>query len=423
MAGWTASWRAALRIARREAARHKGRSLLVAATLALPAFGVAAGSTLTASSTLTTAERTTRVLGAGDAWMTGPQGVPLYQSTGLAPDSGGQAALEAAASGAQPQDASQMSLQQSYAIRQQVLPNAQYLPERLADGTEFAGPGGYSFLGYYRFAADRPAAAGIFDPLSGRLPRRPGEIALTAAAARQLGATLGSTVTLQGRAAADGRPHPFTVVGTFAEPDATADTAALAVPAAAPAVGAKTTGSLVIQPGGISWAQVQALDRGGWVTASRRVVLDPPPAAQVPYDRLQARAATRFLVSGVPGAADSAVIYGAIVAIAVTLALLEVVLLAGPAFAVGAKRRQREYALVGAIGADRPRLRRLVLAEGLVLGTAGAALGAGLGVAAGAAPCRCSPASTTRSPAPCACRCRWWPARPCSRCCSAWPPR
>ena len=69
---------------------------------------------------------------------------------------------------------------------------------------------------------------------------------------------------------------------------------------------------------------------------------------------------------------------------AVGLAILEVVLLAGAAFAVGARRQRRDLALVSAGGGDgAPGRGGVVLAGGLVLGLAGAVVGvvAGVGVA------------------------------------------
>ncbi|WP_328824150.1 FtsX-like permease family protein [Verrucosispora sioxanthis] len=64
------------------------------------------------------------------------------------------------------------------------------------------------------------------------------------------------------------------------------------------------------------------------------------------------------------------------------LGLLEVVLLVGPAFAVGVRRRRRELALVAVAGGDAVQLRRVVLADGVVLGGVGAVTGIALGVAA-----------------------------------------
>src|SRR5439155_1230481 len=67
------------------------------------------------------------------------------------------------------------------------------------------------------------------------------------------------------------------------------------------------------------------------------------------------------------------------------LAMLEIVLLAGPAFAVGARRRQRELALISASGAAPAQVRRIVLADGVVLGSLAAVTGVVLGVLVAAA--------------------------------------
>ncbi len=67
------------------------------------------------------------------------------------------------------------------------------------------------------------------------------------------------------------------------------------------------------------------------------------------------------------------------------MALIEVVLLAGPAFAVGARRQSRNLALLAASGGTPRQARRVVLASGLVLGSLGAALGVLLGIGVAAA--------------------------------------
>lgn len=63
------------------------------------------------------------------------------------------------------------------------------------------------------------------------------------------------------------------------------------------------------------------------------------------------------------------------------LAALQIVLLAGPAFAVGARRRQRDLALVAAGGGTPAQLRRIVLADGVVLGALATVAGLAAGVA------------------------------------------
>ncbi len=63
------------------------------------------------------------------------------------------------------------------------------------------------------------------------------------------------------------------------------------------------------------------------------------------------------------------------------LGLLEVVLLAGTAFAVGARRQVHDLGVVGASGATSRQIRRIVLAQGLVLGVLGSLIGICFGVA------------------------------------------
>ncbi|MCI1749082.1 MAG: FtsX-like permease family protein [Acidipropionibacterium sp.] len=65
------------------------------------------------------------------------------------------------------------------------------------------------------------------------------------------------------------------------------------------------------------------------------------------------------------------------------LAALVTATIAGAAFAIGARQQRRTLALLGATGADRRVLRRLVTGQGVLLGCIGAVLGAALGVAYG----------------------------------------
>ncbi len=69
----------------------------------------------------------------------------------------------------------------------------------------------------------------------------------------------------------------------------------------------------------------------------------------------------------------------ALVSLVVGLGLLEVVLLAGTAFAVGARRQVRDLGLVAVAGGTARDVRRVVLAQGLVLGLIGAVGGIVLG--------------------------------------------
>jgi putative ABC transport system permease protein len=103
------------------------------------------------------------------------------------------------------------------------------------------------------------------------------------------------------------------------------------------------------------------------------VVLNPPPQDQRPPESQGALSSAAVPFVAYAGGA----LLGA-------LALLEVGLLAGAAFAVGAKGQVRELALLAATGAETPTIRSVVMAAGLWLGGIGVAAGAVVGLAAAA---------------------------------------
>jgi putative ABC transport system permease protein len=79
-----------------------------------------------------------------------------------------------------------------------------------------------------------------------------------------------------------------------------------------------------------------------------------------------------------PDAAELATRAAAFVLV-VGFAGAQVALLAGAAFAIGARRQRRELAMLGAVGAGRTQIARMVLANGLVLGAVAGICGVGLG--------------------------------------------
>ena len=99
------------------------------------------------------------------------------------------------------------------------------------------------------------------------------------------------------------------------------------------------------------------------------MLTDPPPRSELPPEIAEQ--------SG-PGSDGATVAVGALI---VVMVLLQVVLLAGPAFAVSARRQARTIALMAASGGTPGQARRLVLAGGLVLGSIAALLGCLLGIA------------------------------------------
>jgi putative ABC transport system permease protein len=127
----------------------------------------------------------------------------------------------------------------------------------------------------------------------------------------------------------------------------------------------------LLEAGPVTWDDVLALNDLGGTVVSRAVISDPPPDSELDPE-----------IASWGGTDDE---WLAVVALIVVMALLEVVLLAGPAFAVTARRQSRNLALVAAAGGTPRQGRRVILAHGLVLGSLAAVLGAGLGIAVGRA--------------------------------------
>jgi putative ABC transport system permease protein len=378
MNSWLTSWIAALRISRREALRNKSRNILIVAMLMLPVLAVTALETVwNSASDLSTQEQLTRTVGSADAWISRNSTQAIQQSTGLPtmslPANWGQQVATGSFSSTQTSNAQESD---AGGIRA-VLPNATVLPETSAWGVFMHGPTGYASPQFTKVDLTKPQLAGTFDLLSGRVPKTAAEVDLTPRTMKEFGARIGSTITLPASVALSRKAATFTVVGEMYQPGSTNADEIFALPTAADPTGEIPQGWFVLNPGGVSWSQVQAMNRSGYLVTSREVALDPPPSSQVPYDALQTIMSPG---AGTVGAAEAAVL-----AIAVGIALLEVVLLAGPAFAVSARSREREYAIIGAAGASGSHLRRIVLADGLLLGAIAGVAGVGLGFGVGAA--------------------------------------
>jgi putative ABC transport system permease protein len=354
-------WRPALRVARREAQRAKGRSLLVVAMIMLPVAALAFAAVYRDTFTLTADERAERLMGTAQAVLARPFDDPVHQDPTDLDAFGPPGALPPTAEPAPPTAKELLALLPpgSRVVRDQTGP----LQVRTAAGT--------GTVGARMLDATDPLAHGIFRQLTGRAPATRDEAALTPAAVRRLGANVGGSVRL-----ADGG-RTFRVVGTVEDPtDLQATTVVLrtgALPPAAlaesPAEGPRELRWLAATPGPLTWSQVKQLNAHGVVAVSRHVLAHPPgPAERYPEF---AAAENRFEV-GVPGLLGG-------------LAMLEIILLAGPAFAVGARRRRRDLGLVAAAGGSPAHLRRIVLADGVVLGAVAAALGVLLGIATAAA--------------------------------------
>ncbi|MFD0596277.1 hypothetical protein ACFQZ4_31790 [Catellatospora coxensis] len=188
--------------------------------------------------------------------------------------------------------------------------------------------------------------------LEGKPPTRNDEVAVTEGLAERLGVGIGGTLRTANP------EYTYTVTAVVEFPSALGQIVAFRPGILSPPVRWE-----IDTPSPVLLADVQALNKHGIFVKSRAIALD---TSIMPDDERPAG-----------GDAEQA----ALGAILVVLIMLEVVLLAGPAFAVGARRRSRDLALIAAAGGTPAHLRRIVLADGVVLGLAAAATAVGVGIA------------------------------------------
>ncbi|MCM0620261.1 FtsX-like permease family protein [Nocardioides bruguierae] len=351
LAGTRADWRLALRIGWRDAWRHRARSVLVLVMVALPVAAVTLADTFFATQDVSGGEVLERRLGTADAEVSVERSVDRawqlpdpddgYSSRGSGRDGGPTledvlSVLGPAAAGGGERPATQVS--------------DGSLRVRTEDGLAYV----------WTLAADWSdhLTDGLATLESGRLPAS-GEAVISPGMAEAYGFAVGDTLTLA-------RGEELTVVGLGQRADSTPGAENLLV---GPDAGLRGYGSTSYLVGGgtVTWRDVVALNRIGAVVASRAVLTDPPPdSALEPAARM-----------------GSDVVSGPVITIAalvVVMILLEVVLLAGPAFAVGARRQARTLALLAAAGGTPRQARRVVLGTAVVLGSVAAVLGLVLGL-------------------------------------------
>jgi putative ABC transport system permease protein len=346
------TWRPALRIARREAVRAKGRSALVLVMIVIPVLAVVGADVLGRTADVTTVEGLDRQLGSADAvvrW-NGDQS-PVDQSPTL--DTYG---TRRNATSELPRPTARTITDALPAAHIVTVDTGQVAVRTRA---------GVSRPEAMELDGRRRVTRGLLDLRSGRYPRTAGEVAVSARLAAR-GFDIGSTLRYDG----GGRAR---VVGLVEPTTSTRAIFLLGLPGTLPLETSVTDAPglrswLVSVPGGVSWSDVRALNGHGLQVLSRSVVERPPPSSQV------------TMRSSSTGLTSSQL---AVLAMIVAMALLEVVLLAGPAFAVGARRQERSLALVASTGGTPRDVRRVVLASGVVLGLAAAAIGAvcGIGIA------------------------------------------
>ncbi|WP_430478885.1 FtsX-like permease family protein [Streptomyces sp. P11-1] len=361
-------WRAAFRIARRDALRAKGRSALVVAMIALPVLGVTAADLTYRSALPTAAEELTADLGAADALFMdqGMGPVPLWQM----PDGIMWQTPEGAPETfyddeRKPVDVPATFPKGSRSLTEQSVPASVTTRHGITDTqiTELA-------------VAD-PMLRGRVELTEGAYPRAENEMAATEAFLDASGLSVGDRITVRGP------QQVYTLTGAVELPAQLRNESLFAVPGAVIAPWQKTAdGDRKVLPpqanglkwlvqgppgAGVTWPDILAANEKGVVVRARQVALNPPPDSEVPmavYAQSWTGSDTELTAAALTVAA---------------MALLEIVLLAGPAFAVGARRSRRQLGLVGSCGGTRGQVRAVVLAGGAVLGGVGAVVGVGAG--------------------------------------------
>jgi putative ABC transport system permease protein len=346
-------WRLPLRVARRDARHAPGRSLLIILMITLPILGLTAADVIYRSGQLDTSERLSRVLGQTQASLT-PQFGPVNET-------GDPTTPEPSATGAP------ATFKASIPGAQRVVSGDRILRTSMSS-VYVTTPDGLTSTQLVSAETSDPVFHGRYRLEKGRSPASADEVAASPEMYKQLSGQLGQKVQFHGWV------KPLTLVGVVAQVGQSRDAIFFTRPgtsSAGPPAVDETTAELnatyyVAGSRPVTWTQVGVLNRLGFSVESRYVTEHPPPAS--------ARPAASQLTT-------TARLLGLVVIIlAVSLALLEVVLLAGAAFAVGARRQSRWLGLLVATGGDSRHVRRVVLGGGLILGFIGSILGVGLGL-------------------------------------------
>lgn len=348
-------WSPALRIAARDAFTHKVRSSLVLLLISLPVLVVTATLVVVMTSQLKGAEQIERRMGAADAvvWTVGAESVIQDPD----PFTGNVSWRDAGPRGPGAPEVSGV-----------LGDHARLLPMRETSTGLRHDNGRVIGLHITEVDLTDPLAVGLFELTEGRLPQGPREVVVNGPM-EERGYGVGETLAIPGVA------EPATVVGVGHDATLRDDEKALGpigslMPENSPSrfdLGQEQR--WLVESGPVTWSQVQELNGLGFVVGSRSVMTDPPPPSAVPESEYE---------YGNAGQAE----FIAVAVMVVAMALLEVVLLAGPAFAVTARSHARTLALVTASGGTPAQARRVILAGGVVLGGVATALGVVLGIGA-----------------------------------------
>jgi putative ABC transport system permease protein len=343
------AWRAMLRLAWRDLLRHKGRTLLVLVMIGLPVLAVTAADVVASTASVDRGEAIERKVGAADALVGIVKGRSRVEGQSIdGEDAGGP-----------PVAGKAPTIEQVLAV----LGEGSRAVPLVGGSARVATDKGSTTAEVAETDLRDPLLKGTYRLVDGRLPKSTGEVVVNPYLASR-GPGIGDLLEVT-----DG--PALKVVGLVENAQYQEPARVWALPGvfdldAAASGDGVNGGWLIDTKDAVTWSDVLKLNRIGAVAVSRDVLENPG----------QATSAIEYSY----GPSDDEV---AIYILIVIMALLEVVLLAGPSFAVGARRLQGQLAIVAANGGTPRQLRRAVLAMGGVVGALAATLGVVLGVPLG----------------------------------------
>lgn len=354
----TARLRVSARIARRQVRRAWVSSLLIMSLIALPIAGMAGVAVMVSSTFATPAERVTVQLGRMSAWVEpvwaadagfwqDPEDPYEYGNESQWGGSDGSTEPDPTADPARVLD-----------------PGTEIVPLSFGDERIETVAGNAGARAIAGDVADE-RFAGAYALIDGRAPSSDGEVLVSPAVLERAGLTIGRTLTLT-------NGEQFTITGTFDDA-----TAADADPVLAFFDADRYSPVRSFLPNiDIDTDLLSALNAAGFGVYAREFVVDPPPFDQ-PFDDYSIPTTAELnqqrelgLAAGIGGGGLAAGYM--------------VVMLAGAAFAVSARRQQRALAIAASVGAEPRDLRRIVLFQGAVLGLIAGGVGLAVGVAGAA---------------------------------------
>jgi putative ABC transport system permease protein len=351
MKAWLTSWRLALRLARRDLLKHRARAIIALVMVTLPVLGVVAADILIQTADVSPAEGINRTIGTAATAEVRIVGGDFGVVQGANPINFAQEGVE-------------LQRPTTVADIERVIGRRAMLPAPTESNLRVRTTHGLEPVTVQQVDATAPLARGLYRLASGRWPTSADEVVVNQAL-RDRG--VGETLQAIGR---DRTESPRTIVGTVV--DATRRSAPVVVgkPGSFPAAEFGLDGSMgeawLVDGPPITWSQVQQLNALGVLVTDRQIASHP---GDYPNP-----------VDGGSGVDDTTVQVAALI---VVMALIEVVLLAGPAFAVGARKQQRSLALMVAAGGTPSQARRVIVAGGVLLGLSAAVVGVigGIGAA------------------------------------------